>query len=142
MQAIHFLMMYRQAATQMQENSALCANLLLSQNHTARPIVIPSHKKRPTCGWPFLGCRVCARRIRGLRLLEQGQHALLRLVGLGQHGGGGLGDDLRLGQVVIIPNFGCHPRLNPRSMQHEPLYGPAVVGRVEKKSPASRRLFI
>ena len=32
-------------------------------------------------------------------LLQQGQHALLRLVGLGQHGGGGLGDDLRLGQV-------------------------------------------
>ncbi len=31
-------------------------------------------------------------------LLEQGQHALLRLVGLGQHGGGGLRDDLRLGQ--------------------------------------------
>ena len=32
-------------------------------------------------------------------LLEQGQHALLRLVGLGQHGGGGLRDDLRLGQA-------------------------------------------
>ena len=32
------------------------------------------------------------------RLPEQGQHALLRLVGLGQHGGGGLRDDLRLGQ--------------------------------------------
>ena len=27
-------------------------------------------------------------------LLEQGQHALLGLVGLGQHGGGGLRDDL------------------------------------------------
>ena len=37
--------------------------------------------------------------LRQLRLLEQGQHALLRLVGLGQHGGGGLGNDLRLGQV-------------------------------------------
>ena len=32
------------------------------------------------------------------RLPEQGQHALLRLVGLGQHGGCGLRDDLRLGQ--------------------------------------------
>eukprot|EP01041_Mallomonas_annulata_P027279 gene27279-48835_t len=31
-------------------------------------------------------------------LLQQGQHALLRLVGLGQHGGGGLRNDLRLGQ--------------------------------------------
>ena len=31
-------------------------------------------------------------------LPEQGQHALLRLVGLGQHGGCGLRDDLRLGQ--------------------------------------------
>ena len=32
-------------------------------------------------------------------LLEQGQHALLRLVGLGQHGRGGLRDDLRAGQL-------------------------------------------
>ena len=32
-------------------------------------------------------------------LLEQGQHALLRLVGLGQHGSRGLRNDLRLGQV-------------------------------------------
>ena len=71
----------------------------LAKNQVARSIVISSHKKRPACGWPFLGHRDCARRIRGLRLLEQGQHALLRLVGLGQHGGGGLRDDLRLGQV-------------------------------------------
>ncbi len=32
-------------------------------------------------------------------LLEQGQHALLRLVGLGQHGRGGLRNDLRAGQL-------------------------------------------
>ena len=32
-------------------------------------------------------------------LLEQGQYALLRLVGLGQHGCGGLRDDLRAGQL-------------------------------------------
>jgi len=57
--------------------------------------------------------------------LEQGQHALLRLVGLGQHGGGGLRNDLRLGQVVIIPNSGCHPGLDPGSMQHVPLHEPA-----------------
>ena len=31
--------------------------------------------------------------------LEQGQHALLRLVGLGQHGRGGLRNDLRAGQL-------------------------------------------
>jgi hypothetical protein len=49
-----------------------------------------------------------------------------------------LRNDLRLGQVVIIPNFGCHPRLNPRSIQHEPLRQRAVAGRVEKKPPASR----
>ena len=55
--------------------------------------------KRPACGWPFLGHRDCARCVRGLRLLEQGQHALLRLVGLGQHGRCRLRDDLRLGQV-------------------------------------------
>ena len=33
------------------------------------------------------------------RLLQQGQHGLAGLVGLRQHGGGSLLDDLRLGQV-------------------------------------------
>ncbi len=34
-------------------------------------------------------------------LLEHGQYALLRLVGMGQHGHGGLRDDLREAEVLV-----------------------------------------
>ena len=60
-----------------------------------------TNKNSPGLGpglWMASSAYLAIGRLQKRCLLEEGQNALLRLVGLGQHGGGGLRDDLRLGQ--------------------------------------------